>query len=252
MKTLLLSLLIALQFPAIAQRGLDLIDIQKFHIKKISIIHLDGKKRWVHFYDENGRILKTESGSGELLNEYTYQTNSSENRTYTWQGTTQTLTRTEKSLYDSKSRLTKLDVTDEFKRAETWSYEYDANGNRVKATKRSGGAIASITMYDYANGKLMEERISNQQGLIEKTSYKYDANGLLIEKKHTENNRPPRVESWKYLYDSAGKLVEEQTFLGRIDTGIFKYRYNSNGLLENWIIDEPGPESKTSFIAEFY
>jgi YD repeat-containing protein len=252
MKTLLLSLFIALQFPAIGQRGLNLIDAQKFHIKKISVIHLDGKKRWVHLYDQNGRILRTESGNGELLNEYTYQSNGSENRAYTWQGTTQTLTRTEKSFYDSKNRLSKLEVTDEFKRSETWSYEYDASGNRVKATKRSGAGITSITMYDHANGKLVEERISNQQGLIEKTTYKYDANGLLIEKKHTENTRPPRVESWKYLYDSSGKLIEEQTFLGRIDTGIFKYRYNSNGLLESWIIDGPGPESKTTFITEFY
>ena len=256
MRILLLSVFIAFQIPAVAQRGINLIDAPKFKIKKLSVIDIEGKMRWVHFYNEKGQILKTESGTGDLLSQYTYNEKGllAETKTYSGTGSQQTLTKTEKNSYGANNRLMKLEVIDQGTTIETWKFEYDDKGNKKKVTKLgANGAIESITMFDYANGKqLIEERLSNQQGLLEKTTYKYDANGLLTEKKWVENKRPPKSESWKYIYDSTGKLIEEQCYYGKIDTGIYKYHYTSDGLLENWTMDGYGGQMKTVFKAEFY
>jgi hypothetical protein len=253
-KRLLLSILILFQISASAQRGLDLIDISKFKIKKLSIIDIDGKMRWVHFYDEKGRILKTESGTGQRMTDYSYNDNGllAELKTFTWQGAQQTLTQTEKNTYDANNRLSKLEIIDDRKQVATWAYEYDAKGNKIKATKKVSGAVASIMLFDYTNGKLVEERLSNQKGLLEKTTYKYDANGFLTEKKWVNTARPVKMEVWKYTNDSSGKRVEEQYFFGRIEAGTYQYQYNFNGLLESWTSSSYGSESKTTYIAELY
>jgi hypothetical protein len=251
---LLLILFIAFQLSAFAQRGIELVDAAKFKIKKLTIRHYDGKTQWVHFYNEKGQIVKVESQLGQVLSEYSYNANSllAEVKRYTWQDARQTLVAVETNSYDAKNRLLKLQVTDGNKNIATWTYEYDDKGNKVKATKRSGTVLESINSFDYANGKLIEERLSSPKGVLEKTTYKYDSNGFLIEKKWTDTNRPPKMESWKYAYDASGRLAEEQYFYGRVDAGVHKYHYTSNGLLESWTTDGYGGEAKTVFIAEFY
>lgn len=93
-------------------------------------------------------------------------------------------------------------------------YEYDANGNVVKATD----SLGKITTYTYdLHGNLNKESRSDGSTVL----YTYDAIGQLISVKDAKGN------TTTYSYDGFGQLLSTHS----PDTGLTQYQYDLDGNL---------------------
>ncbi len=133
-----------------------------------------------------------------------------------------------------------------------YQYEYDDNGNLVKATTSYKGDTINyteITQKEYdAEGKLIKSETIDEQGnLVRYHSYEYWENGNLKQSKSEESGYSFYIsEYWEngkkksytlngdgdsesQTYDEEGKLMERKLYIdGKLDD-YMKCRYNTNG-----------------------
>ena len=123
--------------------------------------------------------------------------------------------------YDLLNRLTLLENRgSDGSIISSYTYTLDAAGNRTKVEEFSGRVV------DYAyddTDKLLEERITNQDGSTSVISYTYDKVGNRLTK--TEDG-----VTTTYMYDANNRLIQEDDIV---------YRYDDNGNLTEKIgVDE--------------
>jgi YD repeat-containing protein len=119
--------------------------------------------------------------------------------------------------YDKNGNLLKKTTSNE-----TYEiYEYDKNGNIIKQeTKKIDGSI-SIIVYD-KNGNILEEKTQDKYNVYDTiTTYIYDNDGYLIEKRFRNWNN--KVSSDTYEYDENGNLLKKT-----ISNETFEYDKNGN------------------------
>lgn len=146
--------------------------------------------------------------------------------------------------YDSENRLIKsINYSKDGIVISTQNYEYDGELLIKSITKDADGRQISEIIFEYdSNGYLIKETQSSIQGnnII---TYKYDANGNLIEIKDKQSRR-------ELKYDSKGNLIEDKMFLSD-GTRQFRitFSYYPNGLQKEEI--RYSNDERPAFVAKY-
>jgi YD repeat-containing protein len=211
-------------------------DIVKFKIKSVSTVDGDGKITEIIFYNEHGDQTKIgEKINGQLVirKEFIYDKNNVliEERMFTHRGTIQNINR---YFYNTSHQLIKKESKN---LTTTWDYEYDALGNLVKETRKSGNpGTLSTTVFKYDGGILKEELTTDGTvGKEKHVEYKYNDKGLLAESKTKYfyfNTTVKKIYTYNYL----GKLIQLDEKPSNGVSSRTTYEYNFDGLLlsESW------------------
>ena len=118
--------------------------------------------------------------------------------------------------YDAEMRLSNVKESGN----QTVSYTYDANGNKASETLANG--VVSNYIYNNANKIRRIENYSNNT-LISAYDYTYYLDGSDASKTRTENGV---VETTSYEYDALKRLVEENVTIGNNTTDTYSYEYD--------------------------
>ena len=109
-------------------------------------------------------------------------------------------------------------------------YKFDTHGNILEAIRYSeSGLIERKILFEYNLGRLVK-KIVTFDSYSEETFYNYDSSGLLIEEVRYRKNQ--LVKQSSHVYDEKKQLISitqktsDRSFL-------FKFQYNSQGLLTN-------------------
>ena len=112
--------------------------------------------------------------------------------------------------------------------------KYDANGNITLLKIYEDGDLTNTYTYTYQNNRLIQEEEDDTEDIYKK-SYKYNTNGLLIEKNEYENKK--LEYRYTYAYNAKGLMTEKiYQSLRRNESGFGSatyvktiYTYNQNG-----------------------
>jgi hypothetical protein len=231
-------------------------DILKFKIKTITTIEEDGSVKSVNQYNERGNIVMVYDKKDDelkLREDFNYNEKGSViiNRVYNTDGSVFQLT---KYFYDSIERLVRseqynwknsLDVVK--------TYEHDTSGNKIKEIRDSKTSGSTVTVFNYENNRLIEEEVINETiGKEEKSTYKYNKKGLLLEKKsrYYFGNTTIRL---LYTYNSSGRLFQMEEKSNSGVSSLTTFQYSNAGLLlsERWQSDADKGGLKTTYIVEY-
>lgn len=230
-------------------------DISKFKIKSITTIDGDDNIQSIDVYNRSGDIIRINDKKNNEIKtrkEFLYDTNEllTEEKTYDTDGK---IHRVSKYIYNSKNQLIREDSYNPNKIDVTWTYEYDEDGNRVKATKTSGTMGNSVTVYKYLGKQLTEEETTTESiGKEEKITYKYNDKGQLTEKKSRQFYFNTTI-TLTYIYNELGKLIELREKSSNGVSSKTTYQYDDKGLLigDSWKSSLDKTPNKTRYIIEF-
>lgn len=129
--------------------------------------------------------------------------------------------------YDSKGNLTDRiikDVDGTFR--QKYTYKYDENGNNIESIwyYKNDSLISTILRSSYdLNGNKIDDRYYGSRGeLYDKVTYKYDKNGLVIERDYYEHRTNKFYEKFSRVFDEDGDVVSMKTV-----------KYNTDGKVIN-------------------
>lgn len=126
-------------------------------------------------------------------------------------------------LYDTDGYTSEVKVTRGKKTRSIAKYRYDNNGNLIERHTNDGVHEKDIYEYDENCRKVAEKHyISRRQ--INKTAYKYDELGNVIEEKTTNPNGREVWSLTSYEYDSKGR-ISKKTY----SDCSYKYEYDDHG-----------------------
>jgi hypothetical protein len=231
-------------------------DILKFKIKSITTIEEDGSVKSVNQYNERGDIVMVYDKKDDelkLREDFNYNEKGLVllNRVYNTDGSVFQMI---KYFYDSTDRLIRseqynwknsLDVVK--------TYEHDSSGNKIKEIRNSKTSGNTVTVFDYENNRLIDEEVANEAiGKEEKSTYKYNKKGLLIEKKsrYYFGNTIIRLI---YTYNDSGRLLQMKEKSNSGVSSVTTFQYTGNGLLlsERWQSAADKGGLKTTYTVEY-
>lgn len=178
-----------------------------------------------YYYDNAGRITIKRTNAGEFFQSvyYTYdmqdgslikevrcrETNASENRNEFRLGV-QTLTSLETFTYEklSPTQIKKRSLNDEGRVYKQTIINYNSQGNKLD--ENAEYVVTWMTSTD---------------------TWKYDAQGRVIEKTSYSNTTGNARSSAQYEYDAKGNLTGEKRFKDQLQTNEISYLYDESGLL---------------------
>ncbi len=187
-----------------------------------NVLRLPNGTRTDYTYDVRNRLrtLIHRSPSNATLLSLTYTVDASGVRTQVVE-TGVGATRTVVYQYDPLKRLKREQVTDTTRGNRTTDWTYDAVGNRLTQV-RTKASVTRTTTYTYdANDRLEREDVSDATVV----TYRYDANGQLIE-------RGGSGATSLYGYDGGGRLVDAIT-----PAGAMTYRYDAAGIRQSQTVN---------------
>lgn len=118
--------------------------------------------------------------------------------------------------YDAEMRISNVKESGD----QTVSYTYDANGNKASETLANG--VVSNYTYNKSNKIRRIENYSNN-ALVSAYDYTYYLDGSDASKTRTENGV---IETTSYEYDALKRLVEESVAVGNKTTDTYSYEYD--------------------------
>ena len=118
--------------------------------------------------------------------------------------------------YDAEMRISNVKESGD----QTVSYTYDANGNKASETLANG--VVSNYTYNKSNKIRRIENYSNNT-LVSAYDYTYYLDGSDASKTRTENGV---IETTSYEYDALKRLVEESVAVGNNTTDTYSYEYD--------------------------
>jgi hypothetical protein len=231
-------------------------DILKFKIKSITTIEEDGSIKSVNQYNEQGDIVMVYDKKDDelkLREDFNYNEKGSVliNSVYNTDGSVFQLT---KYFYDSIERLVRseqynwknsLDVVK--------TYEHDTNGNKIKEIRNSKTSGNTVTVFGYENSRLIGEDVTNEAiGKEEKSTYKYNKKGLLIEKKSRYYFGNTTIRQI-YTYNTSGRLLQMKEKSNSGVSSLTTFQYTVDGLLrsERWQSANDKVGLKTTYMVEY-
>jgi hypothetical protein len=231
-------------------------DILKFKIKSITTIEEDGSVKSVNRYNELGDLVMIFDKKGDelkLREDFNYNGKGSVllNTVYNTDGS---IWNSIKYFYDSAGRLARRELYNWKNSLEGVKiYEYDTYGNKIKEVSNSKTSGNAVTVFNYENSRLIEEEVINETiGKEEKSTYKYNRKGLLIEKKsrYYFGNTTIRLI---YTYNTSGRLLQmkEKSNSGVSSVTIFQYTVDGLLLSERWQSAADKGGLTTTYIVEY-
>ncbi len=121
------------------------------------------------------------------------------------------------------------------------TYEYDAKGNLIKAVSTDETGIVlewGEFKYEYdSNGYLTRKELCNENGLVVVyDEYQYDVNGNVIrEINYQEDEYENYITEYNYEYDAAGNQIKSAEYIEDLNSGIrdlrsmVGYEYDTSG-----------------------
>ncbi len=209
-------------------------DILKHGIETITAVDTDGKQQ-IEFFNAKGEIVKAgkleEDGTFSLNEEYRYNDSGHLDEVIRY-NTAGRVHSTKKHHYNSQGQLIKAELLDGDEVDVTWTYTYDAVGNKIKELRESGTSGNSVTVYKYDSNLLLiqEDKSNDTIGKEENVNYKYNDKKQLIEKK-TKDYFSGATITQTYEYNEEGKLKQLKDKSSNGVSMVINYTYDDKGLL---------------------
>ena len=145
-------------------------------------------------------------------------------------------------IHDFEGNLTSMEIKDvDGTFRQKYTYKYDENGNNIESIwyLRNDSLISTILRSSYdGNGKKIDNRyFSSDEVLFDKESYRYDKNGLLIEREYYEHRTNKFNDSFSRVFDDGGDVVMMETVKHNADGKVInreveRFFYDDH---HNWI-----------------
>ncbi|MFJ1492301.1 hypothetical protein [Capnocytophaga canis] len=184
-----------------------------------------GESKNIYIYNELGNLreLSTYNADGGLIEKrickYDTKKNNIETNVYNSDGVLKTKLTYK---YDDKGNTIEINSYNSEGGLEIkYTYKYDEKGNTIEKneyyppnSERAKFTIStSIALSQMSVEDDKEEKVSNFDGSVEyRTTYKYDENGEIIEKKNYRSQSNLEKRTYTYEYDKYGNWVKRITY----------------------------------------